>query len=95
MASDNSVYENSKAAPPSTNIDGKDFDAGTPAVQQNDSLAEHGVSQPAPTITNPATCESSQFSTARDGGGGQTSGVAQSGARVVAHVVGSDTRGDD
>jgi hypothetical protein len=94
MASDNSVYENSKTAPPSTNIDGKNFDAGTPAQVTNDSLAEHGASQPSPTIINSATAESSQFSTARDGGGGQV-GVPQSGARVVAHAVGSDTRGDD
>ena len=69
MANDNSVFENSKSAPPSTNIDGKTFDAGTPAQATNDALAEHIMSQPSPTLIDPATCASSQVETARDGGG--------------------------
>lgn len=93
MANDNSVYENSKTQPVSTEVQGKAFTPASRAVEQNDQLAEH-IAQVAPTLINPVNCESSQVETARDGGGGQT-GVAQSGARTVAHVVGSDSRGDD
>jgi hypothetical protein len=93
MADDRSTYENSKTAPVSTDVQGVTFPPAAPAVQQNDTLAEH-ASAVAPTLIAPATCESSQFSTARDGGKGQTD-VPQSGARTVAHVVGSDSRGDD
>ena len=68
MADDRSTYENSKTAPPATNIDGKNLDAGTPAQVTNDALAEH-IAQVAPTLITPVTCESSQVETARDGGG--------------------------
>ena len=87
------LFENSKCAPPSRNIDGKNFDAAAPAHRERHARGAH-CAEVAPTLINPVTCESSQIETARDGGGGQM-GVAQSGARVVAHMVGSDTRGDD
>ena len=92
MADDRSTLEGTKTAPVSTEVQGHTFPPASPATAQNDSLAEH-CAVVAPTLISPATCESSQFSTARDGGGGQV-GVPQSGARVVAHAVGSDTRGD-
>lgn len=93
MADDRSIYENGKTQPVTTEVQGHTFPPAAAPAGQNDALAAH-ASAVAPTIITPATAESSQFSTARDGGGGQV-GVPQSGARTVAHVVGSDTRGDD
>ena len=52
---DRSEIENSKTTPPATQIDGHDFPAGTLASEQNDTLAVHGASQLAPTVTREVT----------------------------------------
>ena len=88
MASDNSTYQNSKSAPPSTNIDGKNFDAGTPAHVTNDALAEHVGGNPGPVLMTSVTPHSS----AEDRSGMSFPGGA-SGAKVTPRAVGEDTDG--
>jgi hypothetical protein len=89
MADDRSALENTKSAPVSTSIDGTTFPPAAPAVQQNDTLAEHIGGSPGPVLVTHVTPHDSPVDRS-----GRNFPDGASGAKVTPVAVGSDTTGE-